>query len=189
MLPTSLTRCFEWSANFNIKASYSGIGVGNVGTAACQVSWAWGFQFWQRIWRKKEESIRRNHGFRMNVDWNATFPPDLLLESASLWLSTRCHPHTWSGLTCGAWPKVSGREFPKGAASVQPNRRLLLWHRCDPSVRGAQLRQKMKILLRSLGVAVSLKWWVNLEVSLFLQCTYVIIYSNFTFYFYLQQTA
>lgn len=157
MLPTSLTRCFEWSVHFNIKASYSGVGAGSVGTAACQVSWARGLQCWQRRWRKKKGSVRRKNGFGIKVNWNATFPPGLWLESASLWLSTPCHPHTLSGLTCWEWPKVPGHELPKWAASLQPTRRLLLWHRSDPSVRGAQLRQKMKILLRSLGLAVSPK--------------------------------
>lgn len=95
------------------------------------------------------------------MDWNATFPPDLLLESASLWLSTRCHPYSLFGLTCWVRPKVPGHEFPRRAASAQPTPRLLLWHRSAPSVKGAQLRQKMKILLRCLSVAVSLKHLTN----------------------------
>lgn len=165
MLPTSLTRCFEWSVNFNIKASYSGVGVGSVGTAAWQVSWAWGFQCWQRIWRKKKESVRRSNGFGIEVDSNPTFPPDLLLESASLWLRTRCHSYTLFGLTCWVqpWPKAQGHEFSKWAASAQPTQRLLHWHRSAPSATAAQLRQKMKILLRSLGVAVSPEHLTNNE--------------------------
>lgn len=108
MLPTSLTRCFEWSVHFNIKASYSGIGVGSVGTAACQVSWARGFQGWQRAWRKKKYSVRRNNGFGIEVDWNPTFPPDLLLESASLWLST---PWGATGTLSLASPVECGQRF------------------------------------------------------------------------------
>lgn len=182
MLPTSLTRRFEWSVNFNIKSSYSGVGVGRVGTAACQVSWAWGFQCWQRIWRKKKESVRRNNGLGMEVDWNPTFPPELWLQSASLWLSTPpC------GATLTPWlasPVEADQRFPKWGASLQPTQRLAP---SAPSVRGAQLRQKMKILLRSLGVAVSPKHLKNdghIWKYIYFYNIHVIIYSNFIFSFY-----
>lgn len=184
MLPTNLREVVWVIVHLNIKASYSGAGVG-VGKTACQVSWTRGFVCWQRLWRRSKQSLRRNHGIGIQVDQNDRFSHEPLFESASLWVRILWHDYLHvCGPTCWVhlWPKV-GNLWPRCqsdqsllhcqhiAHSERGTNRLGLIDACGGSWDRMQ-SQEVKVLWWSLGVAMPreapLKCWAGLEAFSYL---------------------